>query len=81
MPRRNNHRQRRVQGTGGVANSRSKGSPRWYDNENTKECDHDTDEHEPERVREEVRYSDFGYFRSRCGAPDCEETWDWYIEG
>lgn len=60
---------------------RRRRSPSWFDYSNKKECDHDTDEYEPERVNETVGYSDFGYFKSRCGHPDCDETWCWYIEG
>lgn len=55
-----------------------KGSPRWYDPDNNKECDHDAGS---TTVRKFIGYSDFGYFRSRCDHPECDETWDWWIEG
>lgn len=59
----------------------SHNSPRWYNGENTKGCDHDTDEWEPLNVKSFVGYSDFAYYRDQCGHPECEETWDWYISG
>lgn len=55
--------------------------PPWYDESNVKRCDHDTNEYEPTRLRSTTGYSDFGYFKSKCGHPVCEETWCWYVEG
>lgn len=60
---------------------RSSSPPSWYDPDNEKTCEHDPDEVGTTRIASATRYSDFGYYRSECGHPDCEETWDWWIEG
>jgi len=58
-----------------------RGTPTWYDTDNTRECDHDREEFAGEVIREETRYSGFGYYMERCTHPDCDETYCTYIEG
>ena len=54
------------------------GPPSWFDHKNKRECDHDMG---ATRVKFAIGYSDSGFGRMKCNHPDCDETWDYYIEG
>lgn len=77
MTRRPRHRRDRTT----RSSPASRGSPIWYDGDSSKTCDHDPEDYPPTTSRRHVGYSDFCYYRLRCGHPECDETWCTFIEG
>jgi len=57
------------------------GTPVWYDSDDGRECSHDPEDYPGEIVREETRYSGFGFYLERCSHPECDETYCTSIEG